>query len=60
MKLEKAIEILQMDIDNPGCIAIENVNEAEQIGIEAMKRIHAERYLYPPTMDKLLPGETKD
>jgi len=46
MKPEQAIEILRKDIDNPGSVAIEDVNEAEEIGIGAIDIVINERIFY--------------
>ena len=59
MTIDKAIEILRNDIDSPGSVAIEDINEAEQLGIEALHRCqelkkYTARDAYIP-----LPGETK-
>lgn len=41
MTIDEAIEILRKDLANPGSISIEDLNEAEQLGIEALKRLKA-------------------
>jgi len=60
MKLSEAIKRLELDIANPGSVAIENVNEAEQLGIEAMKWRKLMEDDYGPWCGPLLPGETKE
>jgi len=60
MKLSKAIELLQQDIDDPGSVDIMDVNEAERLGIEALKTIKAERTIYGFKRQFRLPGETEE
>jgi len=60
MKLEEAKEILQKDIDNPGGVAIEDVNEAERLGIEALKFLTTCKLDCPLYIKNPLPGETED
>lgn len=60
MKLEEAIANLRKDIDDPGSIAIEDVNKAEEIGIEALKRIEDLRVNKVFRAGILLPGETEE
>lgn len=59
MKLEHAIQLLQKDIDDPGSVAIEDVNKAELLGIEALKAITAFREDFNITHFIFLPGETE-
>ena len=58
--IDEAIRLLQGDIDDPGSVAIEDVNKAEELGIEALKVRQAfiEKYGYENYI--LLPGETKE
>lgn len=59
MTLSKAIEILQMDIKDPGSVAIEDVNQAEGLSIEALERVLDVRRFPEASNWKPLPGETK-
>ncbi len=66
MKLEKAMELIQQDIDDPGSVDIMDLHEAQRLGIAALKRINACRLAVDPLADymmireDLLLGETKD
>jgi len=60
MKLEKAKELLQQDLDDPGCVDITDLNEAQRLGIEAMKRLFWIRTRGYRNLTELLPGETED
>ncbi len=57
--IDEAIKILQLDHDIPGSVAIEEVNEAEQLGIEALTAWRQYRSKKAPANLYLLPGETK-
>ena len=59
MTIDEAIKILQLDHDIPGSVAIEEVNEAELLGIEALKRIQKSHTLTPYEWQLPLPGEIK-
>ena len=59
MKLREAIEIASRWQEGGDITSFDDVNRAVKLLIEAGKRIQAERYLYPRTMEKLLPGETQ-
>lgn len=37
MNLDKAIELLQQDLDDPGSVVIEDLNTAQELGIEALQ-----------------------
>jgi len=58
MKLAKARELLHMyrHIDDGLCI--EDVNEALELGIEALKRLQEIRVWHPAGTSHPLPGET--
>lgn len=43
MNLEKAIKLLQLDLDDPGCVPIEDLNKAQELGIEALRAIQKAR-----------------
>ena len=60
MTLTKAIELLALDLADPGSVPIEDLNSAQELGIEALKAVRDERIdgYYPD--DFLLPGETKE
>ena len=60
MTINKAIEILQQDLDDPGSVDISDLNTAQQLGIEALKREKEWRQRYEPLNPQLLPGETED
>lgn len=60
MKIEEAIKLLQRDFDDPGSVAIEDLNQAQELGIEALKfrqacKKRGNRFATFP-----LPGETKE
>ena len=59
MKIEKAIELLQKDLDGPGSVDISNLNEAQELGIEALKEKKAMCAVLVGLGKSLLPGETK-
>lgn len=60
MKLEKAIKLLQLDLNDPGSVAIEDLNEAQALGIEALKRIKECRLADYMIREDLLDGETEE
>lgn len=60
MKLEEAIKLLQRDIDNPGSVDIMDINQAEELGIEALKWRALMEHDYGSWCGPLLPGETKE
>lgn len=57
MNLPKAKELLQLDLDDPGSVPIEDLNQAQEIGIAAINRILLARsYGDKHTLNRL-PGE---
>ena len=60
MKINEAIKLLQKDIDDPGSVDIIDVNRAEQLGIEALKRLKISRDPSGVPSFTLLPGETEE
>ncbi len=60
MTIDEAIKILRDDIAEPGSRAIEDINEAEALSIEALKLVEEWRRGRYFTASYLLPGETKD
>lgn len=60
MTLRKAIELLQLDLNDPGSVPIKDLNQAQKLGIEALKRLQEERKHLETAFTGLLPGETKD
>lgn len=60
MTLTKAIQLIQLDLDDPGSVAIEDLNEAQELSIEAMKRHKSRASLTFSGMMKPLPGETNE
>lgn len=58
MKLEKAIEIVELYIPDPDFVSVLDSCEAFQLLIEAGKRIKWYRGKYLGSMNELLPGET--
>lgn len=60
MRIDEAIKSLQKDIDDPGSVDIIDVNEAEKLGIEALKLEKWRRGTIPSPVVILLPGETKE
>lgn len=60
MKIEKAIEILTEDINHPTAQFMPELQEAEKLGIEALKRIREIRPFGNNPGISYLPGETED
>lgn len=60
MTLQEAIKLIQKDIENPGSVCLEDLNPAQELGIEALKREIHVRTLHKPNPLDLLPGETKE
>jgi hypothetical protein len=60
MRVEKAIELLEQDYDDPGSDDYTDLMEAQALSIEALKRVQVQREIWGMGHDALLPGETKD
>jgi len=60
MTLPKAIELLKKDLDDPGSVDIMDLNKAQAIAIEAVKRVQQQRDLCHLWTKTLLPGETPE
>ena len=60
MNLPKATELLQQDLDYPGSVDISDLNQAQELGIEALKQIQISRTRPVPYNIAPLPGETED
>ncbi|MBA7584110.1 hypothetical protein ES708_26063 [subsurface metagenome] len=60
MKIEKAIEIKSRTGDEFLHTDPDEIDEAERLSIEALKRLEEDRRDNPHTAWLLLPGETKD
>ena len=60
MKIDKAIELLQLDIDDPGSVDLMDVNKAEQLGIEALKAVKRIVSTLPAWKGFTLPSQTKE
>lgn len=58
MNIPKAIELLQLDLDDPGSVPIEDLNEAQTLSIEALKRVNHIRPNEAYANMTRLPGET--
>jgi len=60
MTIEKAIELIQQDLDDPGSVDIMDLHEAQRLSIAATKRLQDMRISPCTTADETLPGETKE
>lgn len=60
MKLEKAIELLQQDLNDPGSVDYNDRAKAQELGIEAIKALKANRDKAFGAFLGTLPGETRD
>jgi len=60
MKIEKAIEILDIHTKDPCSISFDELKEAEELGLEALKREKRNRDDPDLVLVGLLPGETED
>lgn len=60
MKLEKAIELLELDIAGGFCLGLSDREDAERLGIESLERERKNRVMYPNATFQPLPSETKE
>jgi len=60
MTLEKAMELIQQDLDDPGSVDIMDLHEAQRLGIEAMRFIKRHSIFLHLSGITPLPGETKE
>ena len=60
MKPQKAIEVLEADLSDPGSQYNKDFRAAEQLGIEALKRCKERSDRYPALPHLRLPGETRE
>jgi len=60
MKLEKAIELLKLDIAGGFCLGLSDREDSERLGVEALEREVKKRATYPNTTFQPLPSETKE
>lgn len=60
MTLEEAINYLKEDLLVPGSVPKLEFQDAEQLGIEALKRIEDMRISPCTTADEILPDETEE
>lgn len=60
MNPDRAIEILKADLLIPGSVDKLDFQDAEQLGIEALKRCQENRTAHRDHLGQILPGETKD
>jgi len=57
MKIIKAIDLLRKDLDDPGSVDITDLNQAQELGIEALNHIAAWRNDNDDDILWDLPGE---
>ncbi|MBA7567176.1 hypothetical protein ES708_08877 [subsurface metagenome] len=57
MTRTKAIEILKLAISDPDMVDANDLVEAQELGIQALDKIHDLRTRYPTLMPELLPSE---
>jgi len=60
MNLHTAKQPLHQDLDDPGSVPIEQLNEAQQLGIEALGHCIQEQAIFRNLSGLRLPGETKE
>jgi len=60
MNLNKTIQLLQQDLDDPGSVDILDLNQAQHIGIEALQQLLWSREHDSPIFHPSLPSETKE
>lgn len=60
MKLEKAARILEDEMNCRDGHSFTEINQAEQLGIEALKRVIGWRKQFEDEMRVTLPGETEE
>ena len=60
MKLDKAIELLNQALDEPGSVPPIDLTPAMKLGIEALKRISLWRAFLKKYDLTVLPGETEE
>lgn len=60
MKIEKAIEILDLRVNQGFKLDNPDLTDATRLGIEALKWIERNRYANHPYHIPMLPGETED
>jgi len=60
MTITEATRLLQEDLDNPGCVPIERLNQAQTLGIEALQHLYSQNDPDHQMMRHRLPSETED
>ncbi len=60
MNIKKAIELLELAKDNPGSLDALELSRADDLSIEALKRLRDEKDMIPPPLWRPLPGETEE
>lgn len=59
MTLEKAVQLIQQDLDDPGSVDILDLNQAHRLALKALQAIRTGREDYYEAGGHLLPGETE-